>query len=244
VQTPQVSPELADAADVLSDQLRVHLHRLALLLAPHASRIEHRFLDRLRTLGFEPSQRTTLAEITPGAAARFLARKRPTLEFIEQVEYSGRRLAKLNLPPSAILQALQEYDRLLTPVVDGLPQEERANFQWVREQLHFCVVLTLNNAYYQVREAETQAFYELFRIELESRNLEELLRRIDAAMPVDPVVRLDLRVPLSDGRTLALVHALGRVLHSEVRDSHMMLVAEVPKSVARRLKLHDLRASA
>src|SRR5262249_15999738 len=28
-----------------------------------------------------------------------------------------------------------------------------------------------------VREAETQAFYELFRIELESRNLEELLTR-------------------------------------------------------------------
>jgi signal transduction histidine kinase len=47
----------------------------------------------------------------------------------------------------------------------------------VREQLHFCVILTLNNAYYQVREAETQAFYELFRIELESRNLDELLRR-------------------------------------------------------------------
>src|SRR5439155_1151898 len=44
-------------------------------------------------------------------------------------------------------------------------------------QLHFCVILTLNNAYYQVREAETQAFYELFRVELESRNLEELLRR-------------------------------------------------------------------
>ena len=39
------------------------------------------------------------------------------------------------------------------------------------------MILTLNNAYYQVREAETQAFYELFRVELESRNLEELLRR-------------------------------------------------------------------
>jgi len=177
VQTPQLPPELADAADVLSDQLRVHLHRLALLLAPHTGRIEKRFLDRLRTLGFEPAQRTALVEITPGSAARFLARKRPTLEFIEQVEYSGRRLAKLNLPPSAILQALQEYDRLLAPVIDALPPDERANFQWVREQLHFCVVLTLNNAYYQVREAETQAFYELFRIELESRNLEELLRR-------------------------------------------------------------------
>ncbi len=53
----------------------------------------------------------------------------------------------------------------------------RISSKWVRERLHFCVIPILNNAYYQVREAETQAFYELFRVELESRNLEELLRR-------------------------------------------------------------------
>jgi hypothetical protein len=67
--------------------------------------------------------------------------------------------------------------------------------------------------------------------------LDELLKRIDQAMPVDPVVRLMFRVPLADGRTLALVHALGRVLHSEVQDSHMSLEAELPASVARSLKL-------
>ncbi len=66
--------------------------------------------------------------------------------------------------------------------------------------------------------------------------LEELLRRIDQAMPVDPIVRLQFFVPLTDGRTLALVHALGRVLRSEVRDSQMAMEAELPESVARRLK--------
>jgi len=177
VQNAQVSPELADAADVLSDQLRVHLHRLAALLAPHTDKIDRRFLTRLRELQFEPKQRLALAAITPGAAARILAHGSPPLKFIEQVEYNGRRLAKLNLPPSAILEALQQYDRLLSPMLEKLIPDEYANFNWVREQLHFCVILTLNNAYYQVREAETQAFYELFRIELESRNLEELLRR-------------------------------------------------------------------
>jgi signal transduction histidine kinase len=177
VQATQVSPELADAADVLSDQLREHLQRLAIALRPHVEKIDRRFLSRLRDLEFEPKQRTALSQITPGAAARILVRDRPPLHFIEQVEYNGRRLAKLNLPPSAILTALEEYDRLLTPVLASLMPDEHANFQWVREQLHFCVILTLNNAYYQVREAETQAFYELFRIELESRNLDELLQR-------------------------------------------------------------------
>lgn len=67
--------------------------------------------------------------------------------------------------------------------------------------------------------------------------IEELLRRTDAALPVDPVVTLSLQLPLGEGRTLALVHALGRVLRSEVQDSHMLLNAEVPVSIVRRLRL-------
>ena len=67
----------------------------------------------------------------------------------------------------------------------------------------------------------------------------ELLRRMDAALPVDPVVTLSLRLPVAEGRTLALVHALGRVLHSELQDSQVLLSAEVPVSVVRRLKLNN-----
>lgn len=175
--TTELSPELADAADVLSDQLRVQLQRLSEALLPHADRLETRFLTRLRALKYQAKQQDALAAITPGAAARILAKRMQPLRFIEQVEYNGRRLAKLNLPPTAILAALTEYDRLLTPVLKDILPGEYCNLQWVREQLHFCVILTLNNAYYQVREAETQAFYELFRVELESRNLNDLLMR-------------------------------------------------------------------
>ena len=35
---------------------------------------------------------------------------------------------------------------------------------------------------------------------------------MDAALPLDPIVSLSLRLPLAEGRTLALVHATGRVL--------------------------------
>jgi len=72
---------------------------------------------------------------------------------------------------------------------------------------------------------------------LTGEGIDELLRRMDAALPIDPVVTLSLRLPLTEGRTLALVHALGRVLRSEVEDSHMLLDAEVPASIARRLRL-------
>lgn len=177
MQISEISPELADAADVLSDQLRAHLQRLAVFLLPHASSLDRRFSRKLSELGFTVKARSALLALTPGAAARILTRDAGPTKFIEQVEYNGRRLAKLNLAPSKIVEALQEYDKLLTPTLRKLEPLQHANFQWVREQLHFCVILTLNNAYYQVREAETQAFYELSRVELESQNLDELLSR-------------------------------------------------------------------
>ena len=173
MQTAQLSPELADTAGVLNDRHHQQLLRFAQLMAPHINSLDRKFHARLQTLGFDARQRRALAAITPGAAARTLAGGCAPLKFIEQVEYNGRRLAKLNLPPSAILEALKEYDRALAPNL----ARQGNSFDAVREQLHFCVILTLNNVYYQVRKAETQAFYEQFRIELESRNLEELLRR-------------------------------------------------------------------
>ena len=75
MQNTELSPELADAADVLSDQLKVHLRRLSELLAPHADRLERKFVARLRALKYERKQRFALASITLGAAARILAEK-------------------------------------------------------------------------------------------------------------------------------------------------------------------------
>ena len=82
----------------------------------------------------------------------------------------------------------------------------------------------------------------IFVSALTGEGLDELLRRIDAALPVDPIVKLSLHMPLSAGRSLALIHALGRVLHSRVNDSHMDLEVEVPETVARRLKLKDFES--
>jgi GTPase len=70
--------------------------------------------------------------------------------------------------------------------------------------------------------------------------LDELLSRVDEMMPVDPLVRLRFSLPLADGRALALVHGVGRVLHSEVHDSCMDIEAELPESLVRNLQLKAL----
>lgn len=99
-------------------------------------------------------------------------------DFIEQVEYNGRRLAQLNLAPARIVHALHEYHRLLAPFADSLDAGLRSGITRALEQWYFSVVLTLNNAFYRVAETETHTYQELFRIELESQGLDELLHRM------------------------------------------------------------------
>jgi GTP-binding protein HflX len=72
---------------------------------------------------------------------------------------------------------------------------------------------------------------------LTGQGLDDLLKLIDENLPVDPLLHLRFSLPLSNGRAIALVHALGRVLHSEVQDSDMAFEAEIPESVARQLKI-------
>jgi signal transduction histidine kinase len=164
------NPPVLAASEVFGGRLQAHLELLAKALRPRGASLERRFQARLRKLGYEPRQRKALTAITPGAVALPTSGDLPRA-FIEQVEYNGRRLAKLHLAPARIIQAIEEYSRLLEPT-------RGASFEEAFEQWRFCTILTLNNAFYQVAEAETQAYQELFRIELESKGLDDLLLRM------------------------------------------------------------------
>src|SRR6202047_100855 len=76
----------------------------------------------------------------------------------------------------------------------------------------------------------------VFTSALTGAGLEDLLAKIDAMMPVDPLVRLRLRFPVSDGRHLSMVQAGGRMLRSELLDGHLVVEAELPESLARQLE--------
>jgi GTP-binding protein HflX len=64
----------------------------------------------------------------------------------------------------------------------------------------------------------------------------ELLARIDDRLPLDPVVRENLRIPAGDGATLALLHEYGRVLEARYSGEWCHVVAEIPESLKRRLR--------
>ena len=87
----ELAPELADAADVLSDQLHAHLHRLSKLVDAATwmplNRVFRASLNRKRIL---PIQAAALSAITFGAAARILARDGKVEGFIGPSSSSNR----------------------------------------------------------------------------------------------------------------------------------------------------------
>jgi signal transduction histidine kinase len=173
---PQIGA-LAETAAGLSHQMQEQLVWMAKALEQRWPAIERAFRRRLARLGYTPQQVASLVEITPGAAAVLLAAGRPLEDFLEQVRYRARRLAKLDLTPARVVAALQQYEGLLEETGRTVFGLRARDLHWARNQLHFLVVLTLNDAYYQVREAESRTFYDLFRAQTESRTLEQLWER-------------------------------------------------------------------
>ena len=157
---------LAGADGAFPPELCAGLARLGTEAAARLARLDGAFRRRLRDRRYDALQVRALVAIAPGAALRFFAAGRPAADLIEQVEYHGRRLAKLNLPPQEVLEALAEYPAPGGETGGGL-----------LGGLRTATALVLNAAFYQVREAETQAFYGLFLAELEAEDLDELLQR-------------------------------------------------------------------
>lgn len=168
---------LAETAAGLSQQMQAHLVWMAEALSARWDTIDRAFRRRLKTLGYTAQQVASLVEITPGAAGVKLAAGHPLEDFFEQVRYRARRLAKLDLAPARVVAALHEYDQLVDRAGKRAFSGRTQDLQWARNQLHFLVVLTLNDAYYQVRETESRTFYDLFRAQTESRTLEQLWER-------------------------------------------------------------------
>jgi GTP-binding protein HflX len=163
-----------------------------------------------------------LRDLPPGLIAAF----RATLEEVQEAalilhvtDLSNPRHTEMDAEVEKVLQVLEVHDRPRLRIfnkIDLLPPEELAAFS--------------------SRIAEGNGKNHVFVSAQTGVGLEELLARVDAALPKEPMVHLRLRLPLSDGRRLALVHACGHVIHSTVEADHISLEAEVPQSLARRLE--------
>jgi signal transduction histidine kinase len=151
----------------LTTDARRHLRLFLSAVRPMAVGLERKFRSRLRERPYDDPTVRAVCAITPAAASRL----RTLDQFCEQVAYNGRRLAKLNVPPAEASELLGDFGAVLEQALEG-------RFAPAREQLQLVTRLTLNQAYYQVREAEAQAFFGLHYAEAEARDLDDLLGRL------------------------------------------------------------------
>jgi GTPase len=70
---------------------------------------------------------------------------------------------------------------------------------------------------------------------VEGTGLDRLLERIDAMIEEDPVSRLHLRVPQSEGKALAMLEARARIYSRKYLDGTVELEVDAPESVVRRM---------
>jgi GTP-binding protein HflX len=65
--------------------------------------------------------------------------------------------------------------------------------------------------------------------------VDELLRRIDAMLPLDPIAVARFRIPHSQGAVLHLLHEYARVVDKRFEEEYSEIVAEAPESIRKRL---------
>ncbi|HVB08371.1 MAG TPA: GTPase HflX [Candidatus Acidoferrales bacterium] len=187
-----------------------------------------------------PSRRRVLLSDTVGfirdLPAGLIAAFRATLEEVQEAavmlhvtDISNPSHAEQDAEVEKVLQDLGVADRPRLRVfnkVDRLPPEEFAALRKSRDG-------SLRGAGGAPGENHYPGVFVSARTGL---GIDELHRRIDHVMPVDPIVARRLNVPLANGRELAMIYACGRVTHSEVQDGHIHLDAELPESLAARLE--------
>jgi len=175
-----------------------------------------------------PSRRRVLLSDTVGflrdLPPDLIAAFRATLEEVQEAslilqvtDISSPHHAEQDAEVLKILRELEVEDRPRVHVlnkIDGLSAEELQ----------------------ALRDSSGHNRNNVFTSALTGEGVEDLLLKIDEALPVDRLVRLRLRLPFSDGRWLALVQSSGRVLHTEVAGGHCLVRAVVPESTARQLQ--------
>jgi len=141
--------ERTSTGRLLTPAARRHVARMLHAIAPAAGRLDRRFATLLRQRAIMPCKSEPSWPSPPRRFTPPLARPIPGAGGLQrpppgQAERSAGRGER---SPAGVRG-------LLDPVLAG-------HCEPAREQLHLATVLVLNDAFYQVREAESQAFFAL-----------------------------------------------------------------------------------
>jgi len=105
---------------------RRHVWRMLHALAPQSDQVERHCRAWLRGQPYDDRQIRAFLALLPAAATQF----RSLPQFLEQVGYSGRRLARLNVPPSEVREVVHSLGNLLGEKMAGRFAPAREHWNW------------------------------------------------------------------------------------------------------------------
>ena len=197
-------------------------------------------LGTIALVGYTNAGKSTLFNALTHATVLTSSKMFATLEEVQEAalilqvtDISNPRHAELDEEVVKILQELGVADRPRLHIfnkIDRLAPEDREEVARIANNSTHNVAQNGNGA-----APHGTAGRSAFVSAETGEGLENLLAQIDAALPIDPITRIRLQLPMSEGRTLAMVHACGRVLSSEATGEQISIEAEVPETLARRL---------
>jgi len=173
------------------------------------------------TVGFIRSLPTTLVQAF-----------RATLEEVKEAALV-LHVVDISAPAAAentahVLQVLAEIGAAQIPQilvmnkVDRAPEGAAADTEAVKRRL-----LSGSAGHAEARAVAISA--------LTGQGIDQLVRAIDEALPLDPVVRATFHLPAGDGATLAMLHEFGKVLSARYTGEECEIEVEIPQSFERRL---------
>jgi len=174
------TPILSLDGVVLGRKVQGRLRRAAVRLsgvAPSVDQKWRRHLGRAFGEGLDEPRLKALGAMNPGDWFQRLAKGGLT-EYLENVEYHARRLAKLDVAPGAALASIGEYEKALKSQLKQEFASDWESDESALSHLFFAVKLTLNDAYYQVRDLEATAFFAVLQDQLETLRVDDLLKRV------------------------------------------------------------------
>jgi signal transduction histidine kinase len=158
------------AQTTVADSLETEVRWYSRQIRDRLPTLESRYARALKKAGYSKQPSMALQRVSLFAAVRIILKRRSLARHWQEVRIAGRELAKLNIKPTEVSAALVIADELAAGSAEP-PECSR-----VRQQLRFATILVLNEAYYSVREEESQAFQRLLEIETSASNTDVLLR--------------------------------------------------------------------
>lgn len=216
-------------------------------------------LPTIALVGYTNAGKSTLFNVLTGAGVLESAKMFATLDpTVRGVTLPSKRKVLLsdtvgfirNLPTtlvSAFRATLEEVQRaaLLLHVADVTSpsgQEQQQQVESVLKDLDVMdrAQIRVMNKVDLMPEAQRRALTStantVYISAAKEIGLDGLLAAMDARLEIDPLQTLNIRVPQSEGKLLALIEARARILKRSYRDSKVQMEVEAPESLARTLR--------